>query len=314
LKNNNGTFTKKSGFFSELIKNKVLFLMLLPATIFVIVFSYVPMAGIIVAFKNYNYVQGIYGSPWFGFKNFELLFSSGKILSLTQNTLSYNLTFMVLNTLLEIVLAVLFAELAGRVFKKTLQSITLLPYFISWVIVGGFAYSIFNYEYGSLNTLLTYIGLPKVNVYQNPQMWRFILPLFSAWKIVGYGTVIYLASIMGINEELYEAAYLDGAGLMKRIRLITLPLLIPTIITMTLLKLGGVLRGNFEMFYQLVGTNGLLFSTTDVIDTYVYRALIEQRDIGVSSAIGLYQQFFGFVLVIIVNFVIKKIDSENALF
>lgn len=298
----------------ELKKNRTLFLMLLPATALVLIFSYIPMAGIVVAFKNYQFDMGIFGSPWVGFKNFEFFFKSGKAMLLTFNTIAYNLSFKAVGLVFELFFAIVISELAGKYVKKAMQSVTILPFFISWVIVGGFVYSVFNYEYGLMNTVLKSINIPPVDIYSNAKVWPFVLVGASVWKGTGYGMIVYLASIAGISPEFYESAYLDGAGLLKRIWYITLPLLKPTVITLILLGLSSMLKGNFDMFYQLVGNNGQLFDATDVIDTFVFRSLVGTKNLGMSSAAGFYQQVLGFVIVMTVNGIIRKVDPDYAIF
>ncbi|OAS19045.1 ABC transporter permease [Paenibacillus oryzisoli] len=306
---------KASGLLMEVKKNKMLFLMLAPAVIYFIIFSYLPMGGIIVAFKYFEFDKGILFSPWVGFKNFTFFFQSGQAWLLTKNTILYNLAFIVVGVVFQVGVAILFSEVKGKLFKKITQSTMLLPYFISWVVVGSFVYGIFNYEFGSLNTLLKAWGIESVDVYGRPYLWIFIIVGFYLWKIIGYGSIVYLAAIMGINPDLYESAELDGANIFQKITYITLPLLRVTIIIMVLLQVGGILRGNLDMFYQLVGNNGLLFNTTDVIDTFVFRALNQQGlDLGLPAAAGLYQSAVGFIIIMTLNYLIKKVNPEYALF
>lgn len=305
---------KKEGLLYELHKNKVLFIMILPAVGFFILFSYIPLGGLIIAFKNYNYADGIFLSPWAGLDNFKFFFLSGKAWLITKNTISYNVTFLAINTAFEIVLAIFISEMAGRFFKKAGQTLMFLPYFISWVIVSAFVYNIFNYEYGLINGILKSIGAAPVDIYGNPGAWRFILPMFSAWKTVGYGSIIYLAAIMGIDAECYEAADIDGANIFQKIWHITLPLLIPTAVILILLKVGRILRGDFEMFYQLIGDASNLYEATDVIDTFVFRSLFNLSDLGMASAAGFYQSVVCFITITVVNGIIKKVHKDYALY
>ncbi|MFC4778578.1 ABC transporter permease subunit [Paenibacillus sp. GCM10023252] len=305
---------KKHGFLDEIAKNRSLFLMIMPAVLIFLVFSYLPMAGMVIAFKSYSYTDGIFGSPWAGFSNFEFLFQSGKAWLITKNTVIFNFIFMIVNNLLEIIIAIILSELAGKYFKKFLQSAIFLPYFISWVVAGAIVYNLLNYEFGAVNTFLKSLGLNPIDVYNNPDYWVYILTFFSAWKIVGYGTVIYLATITAIDSEMYEAAKIDGANLMQRIMHITVPYLIPTIIILILLKVSSIARGDFGMFYQLIGNNGILFDKTDVIDTYAFRALLELQEFGMSSAVGVYQSVLNFVIIIIVNEAVKRYNRDSALF
>ncbi|WP_441886563.1 ABC transporter permease [Paenibacillus sp. 2TAB26] len=305
---------KSTSLLSELKKNKIMFLMLSPAVIYFFIFNYLPMSGIIVAFKYFRYDKGILHSPWIGFKNFDFFFQSGQAWLLTKNTILYNLVFIASGVIFAIVIAIIFSELKGKYFKKITHAAMFLPFFISWVVVGAFVYSMLNYEFGSVNTLLKALHFQPVDVYGTPSAWKYIIVGFHLWKSVGYGSIIYLAVITGINPELYEAADLDGASVYKKIYYITLPLLKVTIMMMVLLQIGQVLRGNFDMFYQLVGNNGTLFNATDVIDTYVFRALISANDMGLSAAIGLYQNVIGFVVILTFNYLANKVNKEYALF
>lgn len=305
---------KQSILLKSIIKNKVLLIMLLPALLYFIIFSYVPMLGVIVAFKNYNFSDGIFGSPWVGFENFKYFFISGQALRVTRNTFLYNSLFIIVNTVLQMGLAILISEIGGKFFKKITQTSMFLPYFISWVVVGMMAYNFLNYDHGTINTILSKFGAEKVNFYTTTWVWPFILVFFSAWKNVGYGTVLYLAAIMGIDSEIYEAAKLDGANIFQRIFKVTVPCLVPTLIILTLLAVGNIFKGDFQMFYQIVGNNGPLFNTTDVIDTFTVRSLIQSGEIGMSAAAGLYQSVFCFITILVTNAIVKKYDRDYSLF
>ncbi|MGF7143542.1 putative aldouronate transport system permease protein [Anaerotaenia torta] len=305
---------KKQGFLGKLFRYKTMLLMLLPSAALVLIFSYLPIGGLVMAFKRFNYSDGIFGSPWVGLDNFRFFFASGKALSVTRNTALYNLSFIVINTALEVALAVILSEMAGKWLKKLTQSIIFLPYFISWVIVGSIAYSLLSYETGTLNSLLQKLGADPANFYGEAGWWPFIIIAFSAWKGVGYGVVVYLAAILGVDGSLHEAAAIDGANIFQRIRFITLPSILPTAITLILLALGKVFRGNLDLFYQLVGQNGALFGKTDVIDTYVFRMTIAATDVGQTVAIGFYQSVLCFITILIANWVVKKKDANYSLF
>lgn len=296
----------------ELKKNKVLFLMVTPLVIYFFIFFYIPMPGVYMAFTNYNFRDGIFGSPFVGLDNFKFLYHN--LLSMTKTTILYNLVFIGLGNLLEIVIAIMFSEIAGKVYKKIAQSMLFLPYFISYVLIGAFVYNIFNYEYGVMNSILISFGAERYDVYMDVKAWKYIITLFYLWKNIGVGTVIYLAAITNINNELYEAAKIDGATLMQEIWYITLPHLKRTIITLLLLRLSHILRGQFDLFYQIVGDNGVLYSATDIIDTYVFRSVTKTFNIGFGTAAGLYQSLFGFILVVTINAVTRKIDPDYALF
>lgn len=295
-------------------RNRVLFLMLLPAVVYFIIFAYIPMTGMVLAFKNYNYIDGIYKSPWNGFKNFKFLFNGGKIFQVAINTFAYNIVFIAVNQTLQVVTAILLTEIGSKRFRKLSQSAIFLPYFISWVIVGGFIYNLFNYEYGSVNNFLQTLGKAPVDMYSNVGAWKYILVLVNAWKWVGYGSVIYLAAITGIDKEIYEAAAIEGAGKFRQIFSITLPLIVPQIVTLVLLDVGRIFKGDFQMFYQVTGNNPLLYETTDVIDTFVVRSLLQLQDVGMSSAAGLMQSVINFVILVSVNAVVKHFESDYALF
>lgn len=303
-----------SAIFKELKRKKILFLMLLPAFIHVLVFSYLPMAGSVLAFKQFRYNLGIFKSPWVGFDNFRFFFISGDALRVTMNTLLYNLVFIVVNNFLEISFAVILSEISGRYFKKITQSAMFLPYFISWVIAGVIVYNFFNYEFGVFNGLMKSMGLPPVDVYNSSNWWRVLLVFFSAWKNVGYGTVIYLSAVMGIDQEMFDAAEIDGANLYQRIKHIIVPSLVPTMMILLLLSISSIFRGDFGLFYQLVGTNPLVYDATDIIDTYVFRSLMTSPDIGMAAAAGCFQSVICFVTILVVNKAVKRVQSDYALF
>ncbi|NOU86106.1 ABC transporter permease subunit [Paenibacillus sp. LMG 31460] len=304
----------RTGLLYRLKSKKTLLFMIAPAVLYFLLFSYVPMAGIVLAFKQYRYDLGIMGSPWVGFDNFKFFFMTGDAFRVTRNTMLYNAAFIIINNLQQIVVAILMAEIGSKLFRKTAQTLMFLPYFLSWVVVGAVAYNLFNYEHGTVNTLLRSLHIPELDIYTTPEYWKYILIFFSAWKAVGYGAVFYMASILSIDRETYEAAEIDGANVFQRIRYITLPSLRPTITILVLLAIGGIFRGDFGLFYQLVGNNGLLYQTTDVIDTYVYRSLLVNNEIGMSSAIGFYQSILCFATIMVTNFLVRKSDKENALF
>ncbi|AIQ77130.1 MULTISPECIES: ABC transporter permease subunit [Paenibacillus] len=301
-------------FWSDLKNYRVLLLMLAPAVAFFLLFAYVPMAGIIIAFKHYDYAGGIFGSAWNGLDNFRFFFESGDAWRVTRNTALYNIAFIVVNNSLQIFAAIMLFEVGGKWFRKITQSALFLPYFISWVVVGAIAYNLLNYDIGTVNALLRGIGLQPVDIYNTPSYWPYILVIVSAWKSLGYGTVMYLAAITGIDTEMYEAAEIDGANIFQRIMKVTIPNLYPTIIILVLLAVGNIFRGDFGMFYNMIGNNGLLFSSTDVIDTFVFRSLITSNDIGMSAAAGVFQSVLGFATIMSVNYAVRKYDKDRALF
>ncbi len=301
-------------FVHQLKENRLLLLMILPAVVFFGFFCYAPMGGLVLAFKKYDYSLGMFGSPWTGFKNFEFLFKSGKLVTLFSNTMLYNIAFILVNLALELLIAIVLSELSGKYYKKFCQTMVFLPYFVSMVVVGSITYNLLNYKYGFINNLIDALGGKRINFYATPDAWPVILVLLNAWKGIGYGSVVYLAAVTGIDAEIHEAARIDGANIVQRLWYITLPCLIPTIITMTLLKLGGVFKGNFDLFWNTIGQNSLLFKTTDVIDTYIYRSMLKGSDYGMTTAAGMLQSIMCFLMIMIVNGAVKKISPDNALF
>jgi putative aldouronate transport system permease protein len=295
-------------------RNKILLLMVAPVVIFFFINSYLPMVGIYYAFTRFNFDGGLFGSPFVGLENFKFLFQSGTLLKITTNTILYNLAFIVLGNLLQIFVAILLSELPGKSFIKVSQSVMFLPYFVSYVIVGVLVYNLFNYESGLVNTMLESFNFQPMDAYSTPWIWKFVLVALYIWKMLGYGTVIYLAAILGIGTEFYEAATIDGANIFQRIRHITIPMLMPTFIMLFLFSLGSIMRGQFDLFYQVIGQNGVLFDATDIIDTYVFRVLRVNFDIGMGTAAGLYQSVFGFIIIMTVNWLIRRNHEEYALF
>jgi putative aldouronate transport system permease protein len=304
----------KNGFLHKLKKYRVFLLMILPAVIYTLIFSYIPMAGIVMAFKKYTYAGGIFHSPWNGLKNFEFFFKSGQAFLVTKNTVLYNLMFIAFNTVLQMTVAILLTEMKNKYLRKLSQSVMFLPYFISWVIVSVIAFNLLSYDYGFINGILAKLGFAKINFYNTGVLWPFILILFNAWKSVGYGSVMYLAAIMGIDTSIYEAASIDGANVFQRIFKITIPLMMPTVIILLLLSVGGIFRGNFDMFYNLVGKNGTLYNYTDVIDTLTFRALIANNDFGMAAAAGFYQSVLCFITILLVNKLVSIYNKDYSLF
>lgn len=306
-------------FLKNLIKNKVMLLMVLPGTIWFFFFSYLPLAGTVVAFKQYRFHRdgfwaSIVNSDWVGWDNFKFLFSTNDAYIITRNTLLYNFAFIFIGLVLSVAMAVLLSELVNKKMAKVYQTGMFLPYFLSWVIVGYFVFSFLSMDRGMLNQILGWFGAEPIQWYSEAKYWPYILVLVNLWKMVGYNSVVYLAAIMGIDKSLYEAAMIDGASKWQQIKSITIPLLSPIIIIMTLLAVGRIFYADFGLFYQVPRDSGLLYGVTNVIDTYVYRGLKTSGEIGMSTAAGLYQSVVGFVLVIISNYIVRKIDKDSALF
>ncbi len=306
--------THTGNFVHELRKKKVLFLMLAPTILFFVVFAYIPMPGAYVAFVDYNIGKGIFGSEFVGLKHFEFLFKSGDLWRITRNTFLYNLAFLGIGNVVQILFAVMISEIRCKWFKKVSQSVILLPYFISMVIVGFFAYNLFNYQFGFVNNILTSLGLERHDFYADQGIWKYIIVFFNIWAGTGYGMIVYMAAITGIDGGIYEAAQLDGCTLLQKIRYITLPMLKPTVILLFLFGLGGILKGSFDLFYNLIGNNSVLFPQTDIIDTFVFRSLVGQFNFSQGAAVGFYQSVFGLVFVLTINAIVKKIEPDSALF
>jgi putative aldouronate transport system permease protein len=298
----------------EMMKNKILFLMLSPVILYFIIFHYLVMPGAYVAFVDFNISKGIFGSKFLGLENFEFLVKTGDLWNITKNTLLYNFVFLALGNVIQIAFAIMLSEISGKWFKKISQSVLLLPHFISMVIVGVFAYNMFTFNSGFINTMLTSFGMERYEFYSDPGIWKYIIVAFKIWSMTGYGMIVYLAAITGISHDLYEAAYMDGASRWQRIRYMTLPMLKPTFILLLLFGLGGILKGSFDLFYNLIGTNSVLYPQTDIIDTYVFRSLVGQFNFSMGAAVGFYQSVFGLFLVLIVNLIVRKIEPDSALF
>ncbi len=299
----------------KLWKTRSLLILAIPGFALLFVNNYLPMFGIFLAFKNLNYTKGILGSDWVGFDNFKFMFASNDAWMIIKHTILYNFAFLAINTALAVLLAVLLNEVRNRILSKFFQSTMLLPHFISMVIVGYLVYGFLNPELGFINkSILEPLGKETIAWYASPEYWPYILTIVNTWKSVGYLAVVYLAAIVGIDQEYYEAARIDGANRWKQMTKITVPLIAPVIIIMTLLAIGRIFNADFGLFYQATMASGMLKSTTEVIDTYVYNALLVTGDTGLAAAAGLLQSVVGFILVITVNRVVKRFSSDNALF
>lgn len=295
-------------------KNIPLYIMLLPGFLYLLINNYIPMSGMIIAFKNVDFGKGILRSDWVGFKNFEYLFKTPDAFRITRNTLLYNVAFILVNLIIGVLFAILLSEIRSKMAVKTYQTVILLPYMISMVIVSYLAYAFLSSDTGLINGILRAFGFNKISWYTTEKYWPVILVAVNCWKYVGYGTVVYLSSILGIDRSLYEAASVDGITKLQAVRYITIPMIKPTIITMVLLNVGRIFYSDFGLFYQVPMNSGALLNVTNTIDTYVYRGLITLGDIGMSSAAGVYQSLVGFILIMFANWLTKKYSSENALF
>ena len=286
----------------------------LPAVVWFIIFAYIPMFGIIIAFKDFEYAKGIFGSSWNGFENFKYLFATNDAFRILRNTILYNIAFIVLGTIIPIMVAMLLDRVKSRNFIKFCQTTMFLPHFISWVVVAFIAQQFFSTNTGLLNHVIEMFGGEKVSWYTEKTPWIFIIIIVRMWKVIGFNTIIYYGSIIGIDSSLYEAARIDGANEWQVARKITLPLLMPTIMILFIMATGNILRADFGLFYYVPNNQGPLYPVTDVIDTYIYRALKVSGDIPGSSAASFVQSVAGLVIVFISNHITKKIDPDNALF
>lgn len=290
-----------------------IYIMMLPGLAYLFINNYMPLPGLTVAFKQYNAKQGIYGSDWVGLKNFEYLFKTSDAWVITRNTILYNLAFIVVNTFLAILVAIILSELMGKA-KKVYQSVILLPNLISTVIISYLVFAFLSVENGFINNqILGSLGADSISWYSETKYWPFILVFVSAWRSVGYNCIIYYATILGFDRSIYESALIDGASKWKQIKYITLPLLKPTIIMLTMMAIGRIFYSDFGLFYQVPMNQGALYSVTNTIDTYVYRGLLQLGNISMSAAAGFYQSLVGFILVLAVNLLVRKVDKENAL-
>lgn len=300
---------------SRLKRSLPLYLMFLPGALYLILNNYIPMAGLIIAFKQVNWNKGILNSDWVGFANFEYLFKTKEAWIITRNTLLYNAVFIILGTVLAITVAILLNEIRSNRLKKMYQTVILLPYLISMVVVSYLVYALLSSENGFINlSILRPMNAQEISWYTEPKYWPAILVIVHLWKTFGYNCVLYYAVLVGIDRGYYEAAAIDGAGRWQQIVKITLPSLVPTIIVLTLMSIGKIFYSDFGLFYQVPMDSGPLYDVTNTIDTYVYRGLIRLNNIGMSSAAGFYQSVVGFVLVLFANYTVRRIDKENALF
>jgi putative aldouronate transport system permease protein len=305
----------RKGVFSNFRRYIPLFIMTLPGLAYLAINNYIPLAGLVIAFKDFNYANGIFGSAWAGLKNFEFLFRTRDAFVITRNTILYNAAFIIINTIAAIATAIMLSEVTKKFLMRIYQTVILLPYLISIVIVSYLVYSFLSVNVGFVNkTILPLLGMESIPWYTEAKYWPVILPVVSLWRGFGFYSVIYLSSIVSIDRTFYEAAELDGASRFQNVRHITLPLIMPVISMMMLLAVGRIFYSDFGLFYQVPMNSGSLYSTTNVIDTYVYRGLMQLGDIGMSAAAGLYQSLVGFLLVLGSNLLVRKVNPDNALF
>lgn len=309
---------KNNGFWSNLkydiTHNPFLCLLCLPAIIWFCIFAYSPLVYLLAAFKRYSPAKGLWGSEWVQLENFKAFFGSDAFFRVTFNTIFLNILFIATQTIISIAIAIALSEIGNRIFKKVTQSIVILPHFISWTVIALLCEALLRTQNGFINNFISSIGLEKINFYQNADVWPVLLVCLRIWQGAGYGSIVYLATIAGLDQDMYEAARVDGATRSQCIRYLTIPLLKTTVIMLTIMSIGKIFNGDFGMIYNLVGTNSMLYRTTDVIDTYTYRMLVESTNIGQSAAVSFYQSIMGFFIVMITNAVTKKLDPDSALF
>lgn len=299
--------------FKDFQKNKELFLLSLLPLLIIFIFSYLPIFGIVVAFKDFRYDLGFWRSDWVGFQNFKFLLTSQDAFRITRNTLLLNSLFIITLLITSIGFALMLNELK-RKYVKIYQTVFFFPYFLSWVVAAYVFLSLLDMDLGLVNNILKHFGIEPVLWYNEPSYWPLILIFINLWKSAGYFTIIYYTGIMSIDSEYYDAAAIDGATKFQQIRTITIPFLVPLIIILVLLQIGRIFYADFGLFYQIPRDSSILYPTTDVIDTYVFRSLRKTGDIGMASAAGLYQSVVGFILVLASNLFVRKINPENSLF
>lgn len=306
---------KKKKNLKEIKKWIPIYILALPGIIYLFCNNYLPLFGLQIAFKDFNYAKGIWGSKWNGLKNFEYLFKTKDAWIITRNTIGYNVFWIILSAVVGITVAILLNEVRNKYAKQLYQTIILLPYLMSMVVIAYLVFAFFSSSNGLINkSILEPLGIKGVSWYTEGKYWPWILTFVNQWKGIGFGTVIYLSSIVGISKDYYEAAEIDGATKWQQIKLITLPLLKPTVIMLTVLSLGNIFRSDFGLFYQVPMNQGALYDVTNTIDTYVYRGLMQRNDIAMSAAAGFYQSIVGFITIIAANKIVKKFSKENALF
>lgn len=299
--------------FRELRKNRLLYAMTIPSLLWVIVFSYVPLYGILIAFKKFSFKKGIWGSEWVGLKNFEFLFGYKNIGRVFFNTIFLNVLFIVATTMLSLLLALMFVEIKNKVYNRIVQTVAIFPHFVSWTVVAMCLTAIIG-SGGVITGMFQNMTGNQYDFYKSPEYWPVIFTLLKIWQGAGYGSIVYVAAIIGFDQQMYEAARVDGANRIKQIFLITLPLLKTTIVMLTIMSIGGIFRGDFGMIYAIVRDNSFLYPTADVIDTFTYRALRELNNLGMSTATSFFQSLVGLVLIWFSNAVTRKVDPESAIF
>ncbi|MDA9471337.1 ABC transporter permease [Enterococcus sp. 5H] len=311
--------SKSAKFWGNVWRYKALIIMAIPAMVWMIFFFYIPVLTNVVAFKDFHispdgFLASLKASPWVGLENFKFLFSSNDAFLITKNTVLYNVTFITLNLVISVFFAIVMSELRNKRLVKVYQTMSLLPYFLSWVIIGYFVYAFLSPDKGIFNQWITSNGGTPINWYSEPKFWPFILVFIGTWKGIGYNSIIYFASVMGIDPTYYEAAMVDGASKWQQIKNVTIPQLLPLMTILTILAVGNIFRADFGLFYNVPRNSGSLYQVTSVLDTYIYNGLTSTGDLGMTAAAGLYQSTVGFVLLMITNGLVRRFDNESALF
>lgn len=310
---------KKKGFLKNVWQYKALILMALPGVIWFIFFFYIPVLANVVAFKDFHispdgFLASLKESPWVGFDNFKFLFASNDAWLITKNTLLYNIVFLAFNLFFAIAFAIIMSELRNKKLVKVYHTMSLLPYFLSWVVISYFVYAFLSPDKGIINQWINNMGGESINWYADPKWWPFIFVFMNVWKSLGYNSIIYYASVVGIDQSYYEAAMVDGANKWQQIKNVTLPQLLPMISVLLILNIGGIFRADFGLFYQVPQNSGALYQVTAVLDTYIYNGLTATGDFGMTAAAGLYQSVVGALLLLAANLVVRKLEPDSALF
>ncbi len=310
---------KKKGFLKNVWQYKALILMALPGVIWFIFFFYIPVLANVVAFKDFHispdgFLASLRESPWVGFDNFKFLFASNDAWLITKNTLLYNIVFLAFNLFFAIAFAIIMSELRNKKLVKVYHTMSLLPYFLSWVVISYFVYAFLSPDKGIINQWINNMGGESINWYADPKWWPFIFVFMNVWKSLGYNSIIYYASVVGIDQSYYEAAMVDGANKWQQIKNVTLPQLLPMISVLLILNIGGIFRADFGLFYQVPQNSGALYQVTAVLDTYIYNGLTATGDFGMTAAAGLYQSVVGALLLLAANVVVRKLEPDSALF
>ncbi|QGR00013.1 sugar ABC transporter permease [Paenibacillus psychroresistens] len=303
---------RKKSLISIIRKNGEIFSLTVPGLLYMLIFAYLPMLGLVLAFKNYRFDLGILGSAWVGLQNFKFFFNSEDAFRVTRNTILYELGYILLSTSMALLLAILMNELKKK-YLRWYQTALFLPHFLSWVVISYITLAFLDQQNGFLNQFLSWFGVDPHSWYMEKEPWPVILNVVALWKRIGFAALIYYAGIIGIHPEYYEAARMDGATRVQLARHITLPMISPLIVILLILAIGGIFNGDFGLHYFIPNNSGMTYATTDIIDTYVYRALRDIGDIGMAAAVGLYQSVVGLILVLTANYIVKKMNPDHAL-